>query len=205
MNEIDRVITLMRKDSADVPEIITGLIGIYIWMKKVRVNMYKIFHEHRILNGELIDNIGFPILITLKAKNQLNIVTSNINNVHYIQILQDYYDAIMKLYQNSDELESIIDSIEELTKKKINEKIIENTKAVSVVHSIPKDTEIDTDFFTMNGSEEVGAIVTEDDEGDVFGMMDDDEEDEGDVFGMMDEGIEDEETSGGSGDNLQGM
>jgi hypothetical protein len=205
MNEIDEFITIMRKDSADVPEIITGLINVlHMDEESARKHVQDFFAEHRILNGELIDNIGFPILITLqKAKNQLNIVTSNINNVHYIQILQDYYDAIMKLYQNSDELESIIDSIEELTKKKINEKIIENTKAVSVVHSIPKDTEIDTDFFTMNGSEEVVGVTEEDDEGDVFGMMDDDEEDEGDVFGMMDEEDEDEETSGGSGDNLQ--
>ena len=53
----------------------------------------------------------------------------------------------------------------------------------------------------MNGSEEVVGVTEEDDEGDVFGMMDDDEEDEV-MFGMMDED-EDEETSGGSGDNLQ--
>ena len=95
MNEIDEFITLMRKDSADVPEIITGLINVlYMDEESARKHVQDFFAEHRILNGELIDNIGFPILITLqKAKNQLNIVTSNINNVHYIK----YYRIIMML------------------------------------------------------------------------------------------------------------
>lgn len=203
MNEIDEFITIMRKETEDIQEIIAGLINeLHMDEETARKHVIDFFSEHRTLNGELIDNIGFPITITVqKAKNQLNIVTSNINNVHYIQILQDYYDAIIKLYQNADQLVDIIDSIQRLTKRKINEKVIEKSKATPVVQSIQKITAIDSDFFTMNGSEDIQGITEEDE---VFGMMDDeDEEEEDDVFGMMDDEDDEEETLGGSGENLQ--
>tara|TARA_B110000483_G_scaffold14606_2_gene16457 strand:+ start:1549 stop:5955 length:4407 start_codon:yes stop_codon:yes gene_type:complete len=196
MNEIDEFITIKRKETEDIQDIIASLIKeLQMDEESARKHVIEFFGEHRILNGELIDNIGFPITMELqKAKNQLTIVTTNINNIYYIKILEEYYDAIVKLFQNSDSLKEIIDVIQITTKKKINEKAIEKTKISPVVQAIVMPQTLDNDFFSNN--DQIEGVTEEDD---VFGMMDEEEED--DVFGMMDE-EEEEETSGGAGDDL---
>ena len=202
MNEVDEFITIMRKETEDVQEIMAGLMKeLHMDEETARKNVIEFFSEHRTLNGELIESIGFPIEMKLhKSKKQLDIVSSNIDNVYYIQILQDYYDAMVKIYQNSDQIEEIVDNIQRLTKKKLDEKVIEKVKIVPVIKAVEAEKVIDSDFFTMDGTEEIQGVTEEDD--DVFGMMD--EEGDDDVFGMMDEEEDDEdETSGGGGDDLE--
>jgi len=200
MNAIDEFITVMRKKTEDVQEIVTAVMReMHLNEEDAIENVKDFFGEHKILNGELVDDIGFPVSISLqKSRNILKIVTSNINDIAYIEVLKSYFDAMLKLFQNSGDMEEHIELIKSLTKKKIDETVIEKTKQASIITAVQADTTIDTDFFTV-GETDVITGITEDD---TFGMMDE-EDDEDDTFGMMDEEDDEEISGGGGSDDLK--
>lgn len=194
MNDIDEFITLMRKKTDDVQEIIASLIkDMHLSEEEAAERTKDFFAQHKILNGELIDEIGFPIVMTLnKSRNLLEIVTTNINNIAYIELLKTYFDAVIKLFQNSDALEEHIKLIQTLTKKKINEKVIEKTKKETIVTATEVDETIDTDFFNAEPILEEAEEAKNIDFLDMMDMMEEDEEDE-----------EEGANGGGESDNLE--
>lgn len=161
MNNIDEFITIMRKKTENVPEIINELMKEMSMDEKTAIeHVTDFFGNHKILNGELIDNIGFPINISLdKIHNILHFSIERINNLKYIEIMKTYFDSIIKLYQYGDKMPHIIENIQRITKKEISEKVIEKTKEQSVITSTVLDDELDTDFF--GNTDNISGVVDE--------------------------------------------
>ena len=149
-------------------------------------------------NDESLENGGFPITMSLKkSENILKINTTQINNIKFLEILKNYYEVFVTYYQKKDLFKDIQKDIDTLTKKEINEKIIEKNiiDTVAIVPKIPDDI-IES---------KVDSKEKTDDEEEIFGMDEDDE-----IFGMYveeDEDEEDEEVTGGAEDviNVEGM
>ena len=205
MNPEDEFISNEFKKKSEMDDIVLELINEFSLDRSSAEEKIKNFiSNHKILNGELLENSGFPLEITLNNNtNILNISIKNINSIFFVNLFMKYIHSFIYLYQYPEKISKILDSIVKLTKKEIDyEKIEQLTKTNLDIDkkttTIQFDDEIDTDFFSNNKKEEEIYGIDDEEEDEIYGMDDNDEEEE-----------EDDEMEGGNGDeleiNLEGM
>lgn len=124
-----------------------------------------ILSNYHVINGEIIENSGFPINFHFeKSKNILNITIDQISHIEYIELLKKYIHCLMCLYQREKEVHPSIESV--ALQKKINFEKIEEKRIAPI--DLNKMETIQTDFFEDSENE---------DDEEMFGMdVDEDEE-----------------------------
>ena len=200
VDEKDEFIISNYKNTENVSDTINKLIKEFDIARDDAENIFsKCISSYNFVNGEIVENVGFLTNVNFdKSENIIKFYIKNINNVEYLNLIYKYFHSILKLYQDPEKIEDIIKEINELTKKEINFKKIEETKVNNIVAPIEFDTKIDSDFFADEEEEKDEKKMEE---------FEEDEENENKFFGFDDEeeeeDEEDENMEGGSGDVLE--
>ena len=195
MDDEDEFIAHYQKEGYEIGDIIRHVKDEFsITEEEAESRVHNFVTKHIFMQGELIENSGFPFLYNVNNfKNLLTIQVLNINSILYIDLLMKYIHSFISLFQNKEKLETIMKEINRLSKKSINSEEVENQTRVEVI--IPKtiapiveSDAVDEDFFTTK--------IDEDEDEDVYGADEDEDED---VYGADEDEDEDEEVYGGSG------
>ena len=203
MDAEDELIALYHKEGYEVGDIIRNVKDEFnITEEEAQQRVHGFIANHMFLQGELVENSGFPFIYNLNNfNNLLTIEVLNINSIHYIGLFMKYIHSFLYLYQNQEDIEDIVDNINELNKKKVNSEEIEKETRIDVIIPekaivpIEETAPIDEDFFTTENMDD-----EDDDEDEEIYGADDDDDDE--IYGADD----DEEIYGGGGsktDNLE--
>ena len=110
MSATNAFITELRKQDVPLNEVITQLqsnfritkadaeMKIASWASEIkqRADLFENKKERTI-----ITNVGFPVIITRDATNNIVTVTINtINNIHYLKYINIYIDSVLRLFVN---------------------------------------------------------------------------------------------------------
>lgn len=200
MDDEDEFIARYQKEGYEVGDIIRNVMDEFsITEGEAESRVHNFVANHMFMQGELIENSGFPFLYNVNTfNNLLTIQVLNINSIHYIDLFMKYIHSFISLFQNKDKLETTISEINSLSKKSINNEEIENQTRVDIIipeiiAPITESDEVDEDFFTTKVEEE-----EEDGDEEIYGADDDEEEEDGEIYGADDDD-EEEEVYGGSG------
>ena len=158
MDPEDEFISNEFRKRTDFSDIVEGLINEFSLDRSyVEEKVRNFISNYEILNGELLENSGFPLEITLNnTNNTLNIVIKNINSIFFVNLFMKYIHSFIYLYQYPDKISEILVSINNLTKKEINyDKIVELTKTKldikkPATHIQFNNEDVDDDFFSSN-------------------------------------------------------
>lgn len=154
------------KQTQSLEQVISGIMRLFeLSESDAASNANNILSNYHILNGEIIENSGFPMEFDFnKSKNVLQIKTENISHIEYIELLKQYIHCILCLYQREKEVHPSIESV--ALQKKIDFDVIEEKRIVPI--DIEDMSTINNDFFDDSDG---------DDEEELFGM------DEDEVYG----------------------
>lgn len=84
--------------------------------------------EHDVISRKIVDNSGFPVSLNFnKHQKFLELSVKNINSFDYINLINIYFHSFLILTQKNDldEISDVIADVDEITKKEINFKKIE--------------------------------------------------------------------------------
>ena len=192
MDPVNVLISNEYSKTRDIEDVINALIQEFRFTEeKARERAIQFFSEHAIIRGKLLDNAGFPITMrVISAENKLIINVDQIQDIAYVDLLFQYFDSIIRLFQ-SPETSTSTDELNDICKQNINYKNADkpNTENIvapssELIKQIAQPVlfnEEDDDFFNdlEEGSEEIiekkddveeGEEGEEGEEDDLFGM-----------------------------------
>ena len=192
MDPQDEYIIEELKSTDDINEIVIGLMNEFsLTREQGEIKYANFISNYTSLQGEIIENTGFPFKIFLdKTTNIVYLEMTNINSHHYLPLIYNYFKAILGLFERSDNIKHIIRNIESLCKKEINFEIIEETRIEKIVAPVQFE-EIQSEYFISDEQKKI------------FGAEDEEESSSKPIFGFDDEEEEEEEVEGGNGDELE--
>lgn len=193
MDPQDEYIIEELKGTDDIMEIVNGLMQEFSLTREQAESKYaKFVSNYTSLNGEIIENTGFPFQIYLdKTTNIVNLEMNNINSHHYLPLVYNYFKSIIGLFEESHNIKHIIKKIDNLCKKEIDFDIIEEVRVEKIVAPV-EFQEIQSEYFVSEEQEQI------------FGADDEEESSSKPIFGFDDDEEEEEdEVEGGNGDELE--
>ena len=212
LSDIHEFIAIEKTKNIEIREIIENIQKQFsISDIEAKEELIKFSNSYDFKNDESLNNNGFPVTMVLKkSDNILKITTSRINNIKYLELLQKYYEAFLTFYQNKYLLEDIQKEIDKLTKKEINDEIIENVVVENQIIPIQNETKQDENkeeeiidenkiAYMINNDENMDLENIDVNNIMIANMLDNDEED--------DEEEDEEEVTGGAENeiNVEGM
>merc|ERR1711916_60269 len=119
VDEKDEFIISNYKKTENVTDTINKLIREFDITRDEAENIFsKCISSYNFVNGEIVENVGFQINVDFdKSENIITFYIKNINNIEYLNLFYKYFHSILKLYQDPESIEDLIEEINELTKK----------------------------------------------------------------------------------------
>ena len=204
MNELNALINQLYKQNTNMENIIELImINFSLSEEEARIHITNYLNEFTIINGNYVnksvdvaDNPGFPVSIQYNdIENYIIVDFNNIDSLHYIECIEQYIDALVKLSTHQSDIRITKTKLDYLKRKPRN--IVENEETTNIIIAETDGTKPGTGPI-IGILEEIRDMddIDDDDDGIFFDDDDDDEEgdeDEGDEDeGQEDEGDEDE-------------
>jgi hypothetical protein len=146
--------------------------------------------ERDVISRKIVDNSGFPVSLNFnKHQKNLELYVKNINSFDYINLIDIYFHSILILTQKNDldEISEVIADVDEISKKEINFKKIEEIAKpeAEILETKLKDNEDENEDEDDDMFDEFDMYDNEDDydeeeeeimggEGEIFSENDDD-------------------------------
>jgi hypothetical protein len=190
MDAMSIMITEVFNRTNDRKEVINSLmINFMLSEEDAFLKLVKYFDDHTFINGQyankkmdLIDNPGFPIFIYKSLfDNKMKIKVDKINSVDFINILHVYFDSIIRLITDSENIdEDLLKNINKLCSKmeKKEEEVVDNLISTSenIFQPISIEEEDEDDKYLPEDEEEEDDKFLPDEEDDDKFLPGDEEE-----------------------------